>query len=173
MSWVLAPRVSRWGLGRQPRPLCPLPLASLPAWATFRASSGVAVPGTPGRKEAKQAGGGAGRSRSACRTVSRLGRHGRMKASMPRVPPRTTFSPGVASTWLPGSPSRPSAVLRPPDVSAPTVSESRGPVLETYRFARPTGWHTVRERWQTGSESQLCVPGGKLASISEPQCLHL
>lgn len=45
VSWVLAPRVSRWGLGRQPRPLCPLPLASLPAWATFRASS-------PGRKEA-------------------------------------------------------------------------------------------------------------------------
>lgn len=29
VSWVLALRVSRWGLGRQPRPLCPLPLASL------------------------------------------------------------------------------------------------------------------------------------------------
>ena len=63
MSWVLAPRVSRWGLGRRPRPLCPPPPASPPARATFRASSGVAVPVTPGRKEAKQTGGGAGRKR--------------------------------------------------------------------------------------------------------------
>lgn len=38
------------------------PPSGLPAcWATFRASSGAVVPATPGRKEARRAGGGAGR----------------------------------------------------------------------------------------------------------------
>lgn len=72
VSLVLALPVSRWGLGHQSRLLCPLPLASLPAQATFRASSGVVVPVIPGRKEAKLVGGGS-RKETECLQQSCLG----------------------------------------------------------------------------------------------------
>lgn len=139
VSWVPAPRVSRWGLGRQPRPLCPLPLASLPAWATFRASSGVAVPGTPGRKEAKPVGGGAGRSPRACPTASRPARPCRVKHPSRRPhpgPPSPRGQRSLASQVLtaPLNCARAFGCFCPPTVSEPCcplpdVVLSRRPVL--------------------------------------------
>lgn len=161
------PTVSRWGLGHQPGPLCPLPLASLSAQATFRASSGVVVPSIPERKEAKLAGGGTRREQCVSRSDSQLVNIARWKQG-PRTPSEAVFLRNGRSVQLPG-PLLHNQPLKPPTVSLTSLSGCCtdlhcDPVPRPLSLLWTSSVFGGRGK-QLRSDSYLCATQGKLVNI--------
>lgn len=165
---VPAPRVSRWGLGRQPRPLCPLPPASLPAGPHLEPPQELwclQLQGgrRPGGQEEEPEGD------QCLLNSSHLGRC---------RPGDSKRDAGSRSLGAPRSLPHHRVVSRPGNVSVPMVLASccilpRVTLCQRLLPLSTAGSvvHCAPGKDRLG-QKPVSITGGKLVSISGPQCLH-